>query len=201
MSFLGIVQSLSICSCCKMNRFNSCFDSSERQWHGPKILPIHDPKVSLGQILIDSLSRNPKDVAEIFHDDESAMTNEELLQLTVRCALNFLDLQLKEGDVIGVTTHNEKFLTPLILAAFTIGTPVNNVNPLYKEEDIRHMFSLTRPSVVFCVPENFQVVQNVLKEIKLESKIFIMGDAVDNAAQCKSALELFKPHPNEAEFV
>lgn len=184
-----------------MERFNSCYDSSEKQWHGPKILPIHHPKASLGQILIDSLSKNLKGVAEIFHDDDSAMTNEELLQFTVRCALNLTALGLKEGDVIGVTTHNEKYLTPLILAAFTIGTPVNNVNPMYKQEDIRHMFSLTRPVVVFCVPENFPIVKSVLKEIQLESPIYVMSDTVDNAALWRSALELFKPHPNENAFV
>lgn len=172
-----------------MSLFNTTYE--EKLWYGPKVPPIYGSNVSLGQILITSMARNRLRIAQICHDTGVFWTNEELLQLTIRCALNLLDLGLKEGDVIGVASKNEMILTPIVVAALLLGLPINAVNFSYKREDILHMFSITEPKVVICCPENVQVIQSVIEEIGGNALVYTIGDRVERKDQ-RSAEELLK---------
>lgn len=178
--------------------FNTTYE--DKVWYGPKVPPIYGPNVSLGQVLITCMARSRKRKAQICHDTGVSWTNEELHQLTIRCALNLLDLGLKEGDVIGVATKNEMILTPIVVAALLLGLPINPVNFSYKRGDILHMFSITEPKVVICCPENFQVIQSVIQEIGSNALVYIIGDRVEGNDQ-RSADELLKLHSAEELFV
>lgn len=135
------------------------------------------------------MGRNLKEVAQICYGE--SWTNEELLQMAIRCALNLLDLGLREGDVIGVATKNEAILTPIVIAAFTLGLPINPVNSEYNVTDLLHMFRITQPKVVICCPENHQNIQIVLKEIGV----------FDEKGSHKPAIELLTIHTGEKLFV
>lgn len=145
-----------------------------------------------------SMGRNLKEVAQICYGE--SWTNEELLQMAIRCALNLLDLGLREGDVIGVATKNEAILTPIVIAAFTLGLPINPVNSEYNVADLLHMFRITQPKVIICCPENHQYIQIILKEMGLKSHVYIIGD-FDEKGSHKPAIELLTIHTGEKLFV
>lgn len=173
---------------------------SEKLWHGPPLDFNYGKTESVGSVLMGCMSRDLQGVAQICHDDKSVWTNEKMLQMSVRCALHFLDLGLKEGDVIGVAAKNEMILTPIMVAAFTIGLPVNAVNSGYKRSDFLHMFTITEPKVVICSSDNYQDIVSVVQEIGLRSHIYVLGDVANEQAGVKSAMELLKVHPEENHF-
>lgn len=175
------------------------FDSLEKIWLGPEVELIDDFSVSLGQSLMDSLARNPDDVAQICFDDGSEMKNSEILRYSVRVALNLRDIGLKEGKVIGIAAKNSKFLSSVVLGAFALGTPVNTIDPTFERSDIAHMFEITEPEIVLCDTENFLEVRQALKDIHSMAPIYLFGSANEGWGT-KPAMELLAEHPEEENF-
>lgn len=176
----------------------------EKLWHGPPVLPTQrlDNRQSLGHAMISSMKRDLTRVAQICHDeDNSSLTNEKMLQMTIRCALHLLDLGLKEGDVLGVATKNETVLAPIMVAAFTISLPINAVNYGYKKSDILYMFGITEPRVVICCPENYEDIKSVVQEIGSNAHVYVIEDVVEGGDGRNSAWDLFEPHSGEHHFV
>lgn len=176
------------------------YKSSEKIWQGPNWNPTFNSTVSLGQILLTSLAQFPSRVAQICHDDGSGMKSGEIFENAVRAALNFRDLGLKEGDIIGIAAKNSKLLSSLVVGAFTLGTPINTLDPLFLKDDIAHMFRITRPKIVLCDLENYQEVSSALQEIRLPVQVYIFSDA-KLPKGAKSVGELLVAHSEERSFV
>lgn len=184
-----------------MNSVNSGLCKSEKLWKGAENAPVNTSKVvSFGEILIRAMKQNLDRVAQICYDEGDQLTNREMIQLIFRCALNLRDLGLVEGDVIGVATKNEKILAPIVVAAFTLGLPVNAVNWSYKKEDIQHMFGITRPKVIICCLENFPTIMSVITDIGFQTLVYVIDADMSNG-NVQTALELLKSHAEEETFV
>lgn len=128
------------------------------------------------------------------------MKSGEIFENAVRAALNFRDLGLKEGDIIGIAAKNSKLLSSLVVGAFTLGTPINTLDPLFLKDDIAHMFRITRPKIVLCDLENYQEVSSALQEIRLPVQVYIFSDA-KLPKGAKSVGELLVAHSEERSFV
>lgn len=57
----------------------------------------------------------------------------------------------------------------------TIGSPVNTLDPQFTRADFSHMFKATKPIVVFCDIEVYEVVGEVLSELNNNAEIFTSG--------------------------
>lgn len=184
----------------ELSRTTYC--SSEKIWRGPQWSPLYNSNVSLGQVLLTSLSHNSSDVGQICHDDGSEMKNSEIFQHSIRAALNLKDLGLKEGDIIGIAAKNSKFLAPIVIGAFTIGTPINTLDVLFVKEDIAHIFKITIPKIVLCDKENYEEVVKALEMIQLSIQVYIFCELNEDIPKgAKSALELIRVHTGEKHFV
>lgn len=167
-------------------------------WQGPALESKYGKPESLGKVLMSSMAQDLSGVAQICHDDDRVWTNEMMLQMSTRCALHFLGLGLREGDVISLATDNQTTLPPIIVAAFTIGLPVNGVYSVYTKSDFLHMFSITEPKLVICCANNFEVVSSVIRELRLDSLLYVTGDVVD--PDVKPATDLLAAHQEEDQF-
>lgn len=92
---------------------------------------------------------------------------------SIRAAQNILKLGYKEGDMIGVIAKNSHNLAPIVFAALSIGCPVNTLDPTFECSDIIHMFSITKPKLVFCDEDNLDRVRESLSSINLTPRIYI----------------------------
>lgn len=179
------------------------FDEENKTWSGPNIEPIYSPKVSLGQIIVNSLAKCPNNVGQICHDDNgSEMKNWELLRDSIRVALNLRDLGLKEGDVIGFAAGNSRNIAAVVFGALLNGLPLSTLDPSFGLGDVSHIFKITQPKLVLCDESNYFHVKAALSELQNSAPIYVFeSKKTKTPTEWKSACELLKDHPNESRFV
>lgn len=184
-----------------LRTIKTTYNPEKKEWSAPKILPLHHPKASLGQLVIKALSDNLNDVGQICHEDGHEMKNWEILRDSVRAALSLRQLGLNEGDVLGLAASNSRHIASIVFGALINGNPVSTVNPHFGLDDVANIFGITQPKVVFCDEGNYRDVKGALEQLNNPSSIYVFTDeeAVDEGYL--SVQELFKAHPEEQDFV
>jgi long-subunit acyl-CoA synthetase (AMP-forming) len=157
----------------------STFDPVNKIWHGPKVPPIYNPNQNLGQLILKIFRQTPGLVTQISADTGVSVTCQQMYDRSIRIAKYLTQCGLKEGDLVGFVTANTENLAPVVFACFTLGLPINPLSPIMNEKDIIHMFSMTKPKMIFCDAENVKVVQNAVNEMKSEPQILTVMDKVD----------------------
>lgn len=76
--------------------------------------------------------------------------NQELLDWSVRLAQVFKQRGLRHNDVIGIISKNSTYVTPAAVGCLFNATPFHAVNPTLDIDTLRHVLSITKPSVIFC---------------------------------------------------
>jgi 4-coumarate--CoA ligase len=155
------------------------FDQQAKIWSGPKVPPIYNPDQNLGQLIVKVLEQTPDAVTQISADTGVSVTCGEMRDRILKIAAHLSGLGLKQGDVIGVVAANTENLAPLVFACFLLGLPVNPLAPIMIESDIIHMYSKTKPKVIFCDSAVLKVVQKSATEMKSEPEIYTIMDKVD----------------------
>lgn len=178
------------------------FNSEEKIWSAPRVDPLFNPNISLGQIIVNSLSKAPDNVGQIYHENGHEMFNWEILRNSVRASLNLRDLGLKEGDVLGFAAGNSRHVASLVFGAMLNGIPVGTLDPTFELSDIRHMFGITQPKIVFCDEVNYQDVKSALDELQNPAQIYVFDDADPETVshEWRSAMQLIAPHSEENSF-
>lgn len=106
----------------------------------------------------------------------------------IRIAQN---LQLKgfnSRQVFGFMVNNTDHVAPLIFAAFCLACPIAPVHSLLSKEEIVQTFMKTKPSVVFCDAVAYHRMNEALKDLKVNVKVFILGEAIDDVETIESLL-------------
>lgn len=111
-----------------------------------------------------------------------------MLRLSVQAARHFQKLHVQQCDVIGMCVANSDYVAPLFFGAMYNGLCVSSADPSFSVNGLKHVFSMSRPKLMFCDGEKLAMVQQAFQEIGLSScKIYIVRNPV-------------KGIPNIAEF-
>lgn len=116
----------------------------------------------------------------------------------MRAAQNIRSLNFEKGDVFAVVSKNNHELVPLFVALLCLEHPFNPVDPSSTEEAFMHMFSITKPKLVFCDIESYEMVRRYLRKLNAEAKIYTFCGQYDDSIAVN---ELFRPTNKEAEFM
>lgn len=162
------------------------YDKLTKIWHGPKVI---ESTRSFTRELFESLQKTPNKVAQVSVSENTELTYDELRLLSVRTAQSLLDLKVQVGDVIGIIARNSTFLAPVAFGCFLIGAPVNSLDVSQTKEDIKHMWNITKPKIIFCDPEKVVIVEETLKEINLSAKIFTLIEKIEGFGFIDEILE------------
>ncbi|GAB0092212.1 4-coumarate--CoA ligase 1 [Sergentomyia squamirostris] len=160
--------------------FSTTFDSEKKIWFGKRIAPFHHKSVSLGRVIYYTLSMNREKVAQISDNNGLCVTNGELLNQMLTIASNLLDRGVKRDSVIAIMARNGHLIASTIFSAFFLAIPVNTLDPNYSVDETAHMFSQTKPSIVFCDYENYETVQNSVTKIGSNIKVINFGKRIEN---------------------
>lgn len=101
------------------------FIKEEMYWQGIKDVGIYNPATSVGKVMLDSLNSYGSRVCQINGSDGSKLTYGELHTQSIRACQHLIEFGIGKGDVIGVMARNSHLLTPLVVASFVIGAPMN----------------------------------------------------------------------------
>jgi 4-coumarate--CoA ligase len=143
---------------------------------GSLIEPFFHPNVSAGQLALFSLQRDPSKVVQVSYDDGVQLTAGEMAKLSLRVAKNLLMEGLKMGDVIGLVVKNSNYVAPIVLGSLLIATPCNTLDPTFEKNEIAQIFMQTKPKIVFCDKDNWEVVVEALKDCGNISEVWTIDE-------------------------
>lgn len=118
-------------------------------------------------------TNNKNQTFQISDDSGDRFTFEELYLNTIRAAQN---LQRKghceSKQVITIMSGNVAHLAPIVFAALCLGCPINPLDIQMEKSTVLNMIQLTRPHLVFCEIKAYDLIAEVLAELKMDTKVF-----------------------------
>lgn len=136
---------------------------------------------------------------QINADDGKNYTAEDIVSRSIRIAVTLKSkYNLTQNDVVGIMSANSANVMSLFYACLYSGFPVNAVDTSFNINDVIHIWSKTRPKIVFCENRCYNLVKDALKEVGLESEIVTLDTPTSNNIV---SIEDILPSPNpQSEF-
>lgn len=135
--------------------------------------------------------------SQISLETDNRVTYEEMKIKTIRAAQNIEKLGYKAGEVISFVSKNTESLFPIIFASFCIGCPINVLAPKFGKTEISHVLKRTKPALLFCSLEAYELVNECMIDSNNNAKIFTFGGKKGNSEVAES---LFRETGDEANF-
>ncbi|XP_037936533.1 4-coumarate--CoA ligase-like 7 [Teleopsis dalmanni] len=179
----------------------SSYDHVTKVWSGPPMQLPYGPEYSIGLAALEALQKYPEQIGQISYHNGKSYTNKELELLTIRVAQHFQKLQVQQCDVIGICASNSDFVGPLFFGAMLCGLTVNTLDPSFDKDGIKHIFSITKPKMMFCDGEIFQKVKAAFDESGLKATIYTLTDHIEGVSEITEFLQntgtehTYKPEP------
>lgn len=104
--------------------------------------------------------------------------------MTIRAAQNLQRLGYYESkqQVVAIMAGNVSSLSAIVFASFCLGCPILPLSGKMEKQTIDHMFQLTTPHLVFCEIKSYDLIVEVLNELKMNVKVFTFngskGDSI-----------------------
>lgn len=117
---------------------------------------------------------------------------------TIRAAQNLQKLGYKDGQVFSFVCKNTENLFPLIVASFCMGCPINILAPKFGRTEISHVIKKTRPVLMFCSIEAYDLVNGCMIDSDINAKVYTFGGKKGNSELVET---LFMETGDEANFM
>ncbi|XP_050531474.1 luciferin 4-monooxygenase isoform X2 [Daktulosphaira vitifoliae] len=135
--------------------------------HGP-VIPKHilDSKTNLSQYFIRTLSEHGDKVAMVDVHDNTKITFNDILNTSLNVArwLKY-ECGIQKSDVVGLFIENTVWYSTLVLAVWHVGGICALYNPLYNNQELKHVLNICKPKMMICSRMGINLVQKVSKEI------------------------------------
>ncbi|XP_013114533.2 uncharacterized protein LOC106092272 [Stomoxys calcitrans] len=179
-----------------MDLFKVNYDEREKIWSGSKIVPLHNIEHhSPGRILFSQMKMRPSKVIQIDDFDGKTLTNQEMLNFSIRIARHLKKMGMGHDDIVGMAAQNTTYLAPAVLGCFLNCTPFHAIHPNFKEAAAKHCFGITKPSIIFCDGSNYEIIKNAT--IYFKPAIYTLSDHIEGVP---SILDLLEPTEMELFF-
>ncbi|KNC21035.1 hypothetical protein FF38_02010 [Lucilia cuprina] len=155
------------------------YDPIQKLWSGPVKKDLYNENITLGEVIFLELSKHPQKLIQI-----NDSTNEEIT------AQQFLDHVMALSDVVGMYANNATHTATVMVAAYFCGTPVNALYPGFDKDSAQLFYKVTRPKIIFCDVENYEIAVKVNQDLQLNAPIYTMNGEVGGVS---SILSLVKP--------
>lgn len=126
------------------------------------------------------------------------MTFDEIRLKTIRAAQNFQELGYQPKQVFAFMIRNSHNVAPIIFGAISIGCPVNTLDPSFGKTELLHMLGTTKPALMFCDIESYELVKESLIELENDAKIFTFGGSDGDSVPVE---DLFAETGTETSFM
>lgn len=114
-------------------------------------------------------------------DSGISMRYDEMRTRSIRIAQNLDARAYQKGQVFGVIAANSQNLAPVVFASFYLGCPINTMDPLFGKNEITHMLNTTKPSLMFCDVQIYELLRECLRELGNDAAIFTFGGQVGDS--------------------
>lgn len=126
------------------------------------------------------------------------MTFDDIKIKAIRAAENVQRLGYKSNDVFAIMARNSKDVAPIVFGALFNGCAMNTLDPNFGAVELTHMLKTTKPVLIFCDLDVYDLVAKCLKETEMNSSVFTFGGQKSDS---KSVDSLFTKTGTEDQFV
>lgn len=135
---------------------------------------------------------------QISDNDGIRLTFEEIRIKSIRAAQNLQQRGYNSGKVFGILARNSHHLAPIVFASFNLGCPVSGLDTSFGRTELLHMLNITKPTILFCDVEKYDLVKECLIELESNAKVFTFGGSTYGSEPVEN---LFSDTKNERMFV
>ncbi|VVC98495.1 unnamed protein product [Leptidea sinapis] len=133
------------------------------------------PDNHLGHIILESMRK----YSDFLHQIDAATGEEEtyasVLDRSVKLARYLRNSGLVPGDVLAIGGRNHVDLYIPFYSALFNGHTIIGVDPNYKNSEIKKLFEMTSPKVIFCDESMYETYNEVSMDLGLDTKIVTFG--------------------------
>ncbi|EDW90768.2 uncharacterized protein Dyak_GE13452 [Drosophila yakuba] len=182
-----------------MQGLPTTYDARDRIWSGAKRANTYTDETSIGSVICKEMRNWSRNVCQIIDVDGVEMTFGQVITWAIRIAQILKKKGLKHTDVIGIAAKNSTYVAPVAVACLLNGTPFHAVNPVSDEATLTHIFSITKPTVIFCDGQDHEKLRVAAKGWQPE--IFTITDSVEGVPHIDTFLEptttemFYQPEP------
>lgn len=126
------------------------------------------------------------------------MTYHATLTNTIRAAQNLQKRGYDPKQVFGLMAKNSQHIASVVFSSICIGCAVNTLDPTFGKTELIHMLKTTKPVLMFCDVEAYELVKECLTELGNDAKILTFGGSKGDAEPVEN---LFAETHRENEFV
>jgi 4-coumarate--CoA ligase len=162
------------------------FDSQSKVLSGIPIPPFFHPNVTIGQVIMHYLQREPAKVVQACYDDGVELTAGEMAKLASRIAKNLSSEGFKVGEVVGLVAKNTTYVAPVVLGCMLVGCPVSTLDPTFDSNEVANIFKQTKPKLVFCDHDNFETVTEALQDCGNECEVITVDEILPGSLSIES---------------
>lgn len=126
------------------------------------------------------------------------MTFDEIRIKSIRAAKNLQQLEYQPDDVFSIMAGNSKDVAPIMFASLFNGCPLHALDPNFGSVELIHMLNMSKPCLMFCDVQNYDLVAKCMNELGMKSPIFTFGGQKGDS---KSVESLFVENGDEDQFV
>lgn len=134
-------------------------------------LNISVPDLSIYQIFEESAKKHFNNVALEYMGKN--ITYKQFLQLVDRCARSFLQLGIREGDIVTICMPNTPETLITFYAINKIGAIANMIHPLSSEEEIKLYLKETNSTAFVMIDVCYEKVRNVIDDTTVKKTIVV----------------------------
>ncbi|CAH1382406.1 unnamed protein product [Tenebrio molitor] len=150
-------------------------------------IPLESPV----KLLLQACNTYHDNTALIDIRSGESLTHGQLCQLAKNLAASLRRLGVKKDDIVGVVSENSHKFVVAYLAGLFLAAPLHLINVGITEYELRHMFALSKPTVVFCTDKSQKNVLEVVKEFTFV-KAVVSFDAVEQKNEILAYSDLIK---------
>lgn len=131
-------------------------------------------------------------------DSGVQLSYDEMRIKTIRTAQNLQKRGYNSKEVFAFLTKNSHYLAPVLFGSLAVGSAVNTLDPQFSKIELLHMLQTTKPALLFCDLEAYDLVKECVFELKNGTKVFTFGGSKDDSEKVEN---LFAETNNEIDFV
>ncbi|TMW49713.1 hypothetical protein DOY81_005202 [Sarcophaga bullata] len=174
------------------------YNEVEKIWYGRKTGRIFSNKYSIGSVIFESLKKDPDHIRQVSFTSGLQLTNREILLSAIRVAQNLEHLNMELGEIVGICASNTDYLSSLVFGCFFNGLVISTLDPSFDKDGIKHIYSITKPKLMFCDGAIYDKVKKAFEESDLNSTvIYTINEHREGVPKLS---DLLSPTQREEEF-
>lgn len=109
------------------------------------------------------------------------MSFDEIRIKTIQAAENLQERGYEPKQIFGLLARNSHHVASIVFGSISIGCSVNTLDPTFGKIELMHMLNTTKPSLMFCDIEGYDLLKECLTELENDAKIFTFGGSKDDS--------------------